>query len=352
VRILVAGRFGKASGIDTYTRHLAQALQEHGHEVVTAYRTRASSQPGSAGEIVHIGAPNRPVRRLIGPLESIAAHRVLREVARSRECAVVHATYTEFVFAGPPPVVVTAWHPLSSWFGRSITAGRRSERFRSEALYAISDRRAYRRAAVVAISPAAQQDVRGRRQRAEWVPPFIPDRLVRPSNPERSRSCTFIARWLDAPRKGLDLAIAATSLLAAEMPGLRLQLVGGWREPAMAGRLPPHCVALGLRGPEEVSELLAASGCCLISSRWEEFGYSGLEALAAGTPLACTPLPGFEGLGSDGIVVAGRRDPAALAEAIRRALEIESFDFPVSCRSSVAIPRLEKLYFELAGDRS
>lgn len=120
----------------------------------------------------------------------------------------------------------------------------------------------------------------------------------------------------------------------------------------MAGRLPSHCVALGLCSPEEVSELLGASGCCVISSRWEEFGYSGLEALAAGTPLACTPLPGFEGLGSDGIVVAGRRDPASLAEAIRTALEIESFDFPVSCRSSVAIPQLEKLYFELAGDRS
>jgi glycosyltransferase involved in cell wall biosynthesis len=108
-------------------------------------------------------------------------------------------------------------------------------------------------------------------------------------------------------------------------------------------------VPAGLRDPGEVGELLASSGCCLISSSWEEFGYSGLEALAAGTPLACPPLPGFEGLASDGIVVAERRDPQSLATAIRRALEVEWFEFPVSCRSSVALPRIERLYRELAG---
>jgi glycosyltransferase involved in cell wall biosynthesis len=262
---------------------------------------------------------------------------------------VVHATYPEFAFTGQPPVVVSAWHPESRWLRRSITAGTRHERFRSEALHAISDTAAYRRAAVIALSPAVQRGVNHRGRRAEWIPPFIPDRLIRPSNPGRSLSCAFVARWLDLPRKGLGLAIAATSLLAADMPGLRLLLIGGWRDPSKADDLPAQCIPVGLRDPAEIGELLASSGCCLISSSWEEFGYSGLEALAAGTPLACPPLPGFDGLASDGIVVAERRDPQSLATAIRRALEVASFEFPVSCRSSAAIPRIERLYLELAG---
>ena len=352
MRILVAGHSGRTNGIETYTRHLTQGLQERGHEVITAYRAENSLQPTSSGERVHIGEPRPLMRRLVGPLESVTAQRRLREVARTRECAVVHATYPEFVFQGRPPVVVSAWHPESRWWRRSITAGSRQERGRAEALYALSDAVAYHRASVIALSRAVQRAVQQRGHPAEWIPPFIPDRLIRRPAPSRPVSCVFIARWLDMPRKGLDLAIAATGLLSRELPDLQLVLIGGFRNPATAARLPSHCRALGLRRPDEVRQLLAASGCCVISSSWEEFGYSGLEALAAGVPLACTPLPGFEGLASDGIVVAPARDPVALAESIRRALRIESFEFPAGCRSSVAVPRIEQLYLQLAaGDR-
>jgi glycosyltransferase involved in cell wall biosynthesis len=348
MRILIAAHWGGSNGIETYTRHLAHGLQERGHEVVTAYRTPPSSQPATV-ETVQLGEPDRRMRSLLGPLESRTVHGRLRRAARARDCAVVHATYPEFAFAGQPPVVVSAWHPESRWLRRSITAGARHERFSSEALHAVSDTAAYRRAAVIALSPAVQRGVHHRGWRAEWIPPFVPDRLIQPPTPRRSLSCALVARWLDLPRKDLGLAVAATGLLAAEMPGFRLVLVGGWRDPSRADGLPGHCVPAGLRDPGEVSKLLASSGCCLISSSWEEFGYSGLEALAAGTPLACPPLPGFEGLASDGIVVAERRDPQSLATAIRRALEVEWFEFPVSCRSSVALPRIERLYRELAG---
>jgi glycosyltransferase involved in cell wall biosynthesis len=352
MKILVAAHAGRTNGIETYTRHLVQGLRERGHQVVIAYRTPLSDQPAGAVGTVQLDEPNRQVRRLLGPLESMTVHRRLRQAARTLDCAVVHATYPEFAFAGHPPVVVSAWHPLPSWLRRPATAWRRQERFRSEALYALSDTVAYRCAAVIALSRAVQRALDGRGRRTEWVPPFVPDRLIRPPNPRRSRSCVLIARWLDLPRKGLGLAVAATGLLAAELPGLRLVLVGGWRDPPKAHQLPPHCTAVGLRQPTEVAELLAGAGCCVIASSWEEFGYSGLEALASGTPVACTPLPGFEGLASEGLVVARRRDPASLAAAIRQALEVESFDFPPSCRSSVAIPRIERLYLDLAGGRA
>jgi glycosyltransferase involved in cell wall biosynthesis len=351
MRILIAAHTGGTNGIETYTRHLAHGLQEHGHEVITAYRT--PSRPAAVTtEAVPLGPPDPRLRRLLGALESRTVHRRLRQVARDRDCAVVHATYPEFAYAGQPPVVASAWHPESRWLQRSLTAGTRHERFRPEALHAMADTAAYRRTTVIALSRAVQRHVARPGRAVEWIPPFLPDRLIRPSNPRRSRSCVFVARWLDLPRKGLGMAIAATGLLAADLPGLRLLLVGGWRDPSRAGGLPAHCEPLGLRDPAELEQLLASAGCCLISSSWEEFGYAGLEALAAGTPLACPPLPGFEGLASDGIVVAPRRDPWSLAAAIRRALEVGSFEFPASCRSSVAIPRIERLYRELAGRRA
>src|SRR5919108_4403647 len=113
MRILIAAHSGKTNGIETYTGHLAQALRERGHEVITAYRTHAPSPAAATGEAVHLGEPSRRARRLLGPLESMTVHRRLRQLARGRECAVVHATYPEFAFAGRPPVVVSAWHPQS-----------------------------------------------------------------------------------------------------------------------------------------------------------------------------------------------------------------------------------------------
>ena len=347
MRILVAGHSGRTNGIETYTRHLVDALQRRGHEVFVTDRSERSLQPTGTAERLHVGAPNRRMRRLVGPFESISAQHRVRQLARDRDCEVVHATYPELVCTGERPVVVSAWHPESRWLRRAATAGSRQERPRPEALYALSDTVAYRRASVVALSRAVQRDVHRRGHQAAWIPPFIPDQQIRDSHGGRSRACVLIARWLDTPRKDVDLAIAATGLLAAELPGLQLLLVGGWRDPARAQRLPSHCRTLGVRSPEEITELLGAAGCCVISSTWEEFGYSGLEALAAGTPLACTPLPGFEGLDSDGVVVAHRRDPAALADAIRHALEVEAFEFPANCRASVAVPRIEALYQQL-----
>jgi glycosyltransferase involved in cell wall biosynthesis len=346
VRILVAGYSGATNGIETYTRHLVASLQERGHDVLVTDRSHNSLQPAGTCERIQVGAPNRRMRRLVGPFESVMLHQQLRQLARDRDCDVVHATYPEYVFPGRPPTVVSAWHPVSSWWRRAATAGSRDTGRRAEALYALSDALAYRRAAVIALSLAVQRDLRARGQPAEWIPPFMPDALIRRPAATRSRTCVLIARWLDMPRKGLDLAITATGRLTTKLPGLQLLLVGGWRDPTMTARLPSYCQALGLRSPGEIGELLADAGCCVIASRWEEFGYSGLEALAAGAPLACPPLPGFEGLDGDGIVVAHRRDPAALADAIGRALEVETCKFPASCRSSVAIPQIEKLYLQ------
>jgi glycosyltransferase involved in cell wall biosynthesis len=207
---------------------------------------------------------------------------------------------------------------------------------------------ARRAAAIVAVTPAVRRGYE-RFGRCETIPPFLPDTEVRAPAPEPSEDVVMVAGLLDLERKGLDLALAAMDRLRQVRSEARLILVGGWVDPARARSLPGYCEATGRLGSDELRAILGAVGCCLIPSLWEEFGYAGLEALAAGTPVACSPLPAYEGLTGGGVFLARSREPQALADELEAALAATSFEFPPECRASVAVPRLVELYEETFG---
>jgi hypothetical protein len=154
----------------------------------------------------------------------------------------------------------------------------------------------------------------------------------------------MVAGALDLERKGLDLALHAVSLARDTVPDASLILVGDWIDAGRRNSLPDFCEARGRLDPGEVQAAFAVAGCCLIPSLWEEFGYSGIEALATGIPVACTPLPGYEGLSGGGVFRAMTREPAHLAKEMVSALDASSFEFPAECRASVAVPRILNLY--------
>jgi glycosyltransferase involved in cell wall biosynthesis len=120
--------------------------------------------------------------------------------------------------------------------------------------------------------------------------------------------------------------------------------VGGWSGRIRTDALPSFCETTGRLSREEVSAALGRARCCILPSRWEEFGFVGLEALAVGTPLVCGPLPAFDEMSGGGVCRASVLSAAALGEQIQRALAIESFDYPSECRASTAMPRTIDVY--------
>ncbi|MGA1076354.1 MAG: glycosyltransferase family 4 protein, partial [Ilumatobacteraceae bacterium] len=73
---------------------------------------------------------------------------------------------------------------------------------------------------------------------------------------------------------------------------------------------------------ERNARLRGASVFCAPSLHGESFGVVLLEAMAAGTPVVASDLPGYRNVATSGVdaVLVPPGDPAALADAIRRAV--------------------------------
>lgn len=344
IRILVPSLRG-ASGIATYTESLAYGLAAAGHEVVLLDQTAGFQTADPRITVVRL----RPARRLPYPFEPLAEWGLRGEVRRlAREFTVdgIHATQLGLVPSGEASVV-TVWDPLVSPVGRLRAASWRGEARLREAMYGVIDAVAARRSrGIVAVTASARAGFARFGRRCELVPPFLDDETIVPPRPERSHDVVMVAGALDLPRKGLDLALAAVARLRATLPGVRLVLVGDWIDASRVASLPDFCRTVGRLAPDGVMATLGSAGCCLIPSRWEEFGYSGLEALATGTPVACAPLPGYAGISGGGVFMAASRDPDEVAARLLAALEARTFSFPRECRRSVAIPRILDLYKE------
>lgn len=340
VRVLLAGTYGSSSGIDVYTDKLARGLASAGHEVIVADR---SGRPGPAA----LPPVRGRIRKLGGALEGVLAHAALRTLAREQHADVVHATHLDLAASGGPPLVVTAWDPVVGVLARARAAPARGDAWFEELRYALADRRACRRAAgIVAISPAVLRALGGRH--AVMLPAFLLDEEIAEPPASRSTGCVMIANGLDAPRKGLALAVEAIGLARARIPDLTLTLVGDWVDPGTIAGLPSFCRATGRLDRAGTDAVLHGAGCCVLPSLWEEFGFTGLEALAAGTPLVCGPLPGFSGLDSSGVTVVPDRDPHGFAAAICEAVRAPAADFPAQCRATSVIPPLVELYAAVA----
>jgi len=119
---------------------------------------------------------------------------------------------------------------------------------------------------------------------------------------------------------GLE-AVARTEValvVAGEGPdGERLERLAG--ELGIADRVR----FLGAQDRATVLELFHAADAALLSSRWENFPHSAVEALAVGTPVVATRVGGVPEIvrdGENGLLVPAD-DPASLAAAITQILE-------------------------------
>lgn len=142
--------------------------------------------------------------------------------------------------------------------------------------------------------------------------------------PADAEVVTYVGRLVS--EKGLRELLAAAGALRASRPRLQLVLVGEGpmhaelAALAAAGELPVRFA--GTRPPAEVARWMCASDLVTLPSYSEGHPNVLVEALACGRPVVATPVGGIPEVvdAASGVLVPAR-DPAALAEGLREALE-------------------------------
>jgi phosphatidylinositol alpha-mannosyltransferase len=157
--------------------------------------------------------------------------------------------------------------------------------------------------------------------------PNVSPRLER--RPDKQR-ILFLGR-LDA-RKGIETLLRALPIVLQSLPGVRLAVVG--RGP-MEPRARQICGELGISGsvdfrgvahPEDLPRHYASCDVyCAPGLGGETLGIVLLEAMASGTPVVASRIPGYDETVRDGIdgILVPPADPGALASALARVLADE-----------------------------
>jgi len=128
-------------------------------------------------------------------------------------------------------------------------------------------------------------------------------------------------------RKGLEVLIQAMTRLRDV--DAKLVVVGAgsgersWR--ALADRLDvPVRFLGGVDDEAKASILRSVDVYCAPALGGESFGIVLIEAMAAGTPVVCSNLPGFRAVAEDAAAVVPPGEPGALADALRGVLTDET----------------------------
>jgi glycosyltransferase involved in cell wall biosynthesis len=153
--------------------------------------------------------------------------------------------------------------------------------------------------------------------------------------------------------KALGVALEAV----AQVPEVELELAGDGEERAA---LEARTHALGLDGRvrflgplprDQVLALFRRADAALLSSAWENFPHTLVEALAVGTPAIATDVGGVREIvtdGENGLLVAPG-DPGKLADAIRRFLADDDLRARLSSAAAPSAERFsaERIYGQL-----
>ncbi len=146
----------------------------------------------------------------------------------------------------------------------------------------------------------------------------------RPAAPVPTRPRTIFFCGRHEPRKGLEVLLRAMALLpddvvcwvASEGPetaALR-ERFGGDGRIEWLGRISDH---------DKIARLRSAAAFCAPSLHGESFGVVLIEAMAAGTPVVASALPGYQNVATDEVdsLLVEPGDPNALARALTRVFE-------------------------------
>ena len=299
IAIVTPYSWAHPGGVNNHVQGLAAQMTLRGHRVTVIAPDRGGEMPGvhyeSAGRSVPIPANGSIARVAVIP----GAGRRVGTTLRKGEFDVVHVhepfvplAATAAVRAAPCRVVAT-FH--------SAGGGRPVQYNIARVCYRGVDRRIDCR---IAVSPSAMSLVsRYFPGRYEIVPNGVDLGRFTPGL-ERPREFSpggpvvlFVGR--NEPRKGLDILLEAFGKVSRDVPGCRLMLVGsGLDSPELLrgvdedvrGRI----TATGFVSNSDLPAFYAAADLfCAPALGGESFGVILLEAMAAGTPVVASDIPGY-----------------------------------------------------------
>ncbi|MGN6474292.1 MAG: glycosyltransferase family 4 protein [Mycobacteriales bacterium] len=188
-----------------------------------------------------------------------------------------------------------------------------------------------RRANAVSATQSVLDEVSGplRLDPAALHPMSYPLRLGPTLPPSEGNRVTFLGRF--EQRKGPEVVLAAIPQVLAAVPDATFAFVGKDATPSgalsSAGWLRAEAERLGVAhavevreafGRPVVEEALGRTTISVVPSRWESFGYTVAEAMAAGRPVVVSDIAAFRELVEDGVTgrVARPDDPADWADKL------------------------------------
>ncbi len=321
-------------GPASHASSLADFLHRRGHEVEVV--TTADVAPAPREYPVHWAS-----RRLPAGLRHLRCALLVRE--RGRRSGVVYATSMVrraalgAAFARRPLVVKLVSDEVfermqrSGRFTGSLDAFQRVGGGPRVRFLRRTRRRALRRASRV-LCPSAY--LRGVAlgwgldpERVSVVPNAAPEIPPLPSRDELRAALSLDGPTLAfAGRLGVQKALDVALEALAAVPGVTLAIAGDGPERerlqtrARELGLGPRARFLGTVSRETVLRLFRAADASLLSSSWENFPHTVVEALAVGSPVIATAVGGVPEVvrdGENGLLVPPG-DPAALTAAIRR----------------------------------
>jgi glycosyltransferase involved in cell wall biosynthesis len=117
-------------------------------------------------------------------------------------------------------------------------------------------------------------------------------------------------RW---PHKNHERLFAALALIRLERPELRLVLTGAGHE---GKQLPDGVVARGRVSDDELADLYRRASALVFPSLYEGFGQPPIEAMASGTPVACSSTTALPEVVGDAARLFDPTSAEAIAEAV------------------------------------
>jgi glycosyltransferase involved in cell wall biosynthesis len=125
-----------------------------------------------------------------------------------------------------------------------------------------------------------------------------------------------------APRRRIDLALAAWPLVRARVPDVTLVVLGAESAPT---RLAPGVVRAGVVDDEDWAAALGGASALVYPTEVEGFGYPALEAMALGTPVVCPPVGALPEVVGDAGCWVEAHAPGPVAAAVSRVLTDTAF---------------------------
>lgn len=315
--MLAVSLSARTGGGATHLRNVVEALARRDDVSVTVH-VSGDLAGDLARRVPAATVVGRPRRAL--PLRLLDEQ--LRVAGQARRFDVVLAFGNFALFGSPRPQVLTA---QNAWYFTDEV-----RRFRREhcppamrarlAVESVVARASIRRATrVVAVSHAMRDAVAADMGALEKLAvvvsatPRLPPPAPLPADLPEEPFALFVAH--DDPHKEWD-RVAEIFERDTDLPPL---VIAGRRRRSALQPTPRVRLAGEIHDPAQLAALYREAGCYLAHSRFESFGLTPAEALAAGTPVAASDLPAHREACGDGATYYAPTDDGALAAAVRAA---------------------------------